>query len=63
MEKQFTFNSEQIHLLQNLVDTAIDAMEDYKIDNEKLTKSEKKELDNLYQLLYELSYSDMERVL
>ena len=63
MKTQFNFNEEQIRLLSELVDTSIDALEDCQLDMDGLSDLEKKELDNLYELSFELSYSNLEKTL
>jgi hypothetical protein len=61
--KTLKLNETQIELLYNLVDSSIESLEEYQSDVGKLSKSEKKELNDLYELLYDLSYSNLEDAL
>ena len=52
----------QISLLSEIIDTAIDALTEFKDDeNGLLPQEEQEELDELYAILYELSYGDLEK--
>jgi hypothetical protein len=61
--KTLKLNKEQVELLHNLVDSSIDSLEEYQKDVGKLTKLEEKELSSLYELLYDLSFSNLDKKL
>lgn len=60
--KNVNLSEDQISLLSEIIDTAIDALTEFK-DDEKgvLPKEEQEELDELYAILYELSYGHLEK--